>query len=332
MAEEFIKNVSVHVSSRSFLNITFNIFQCANYEVESGSRFSTSEDDVFQLFYVNSGAGFLETEAYAAKVRAGSGFVIFPDVPYSFTTVGEEAASLTWVTFSGFRVDHYLSRAAIWPARPVFDDPKGEVGKKLNDLYMKSHRLPNRYCKMMSALYDIFAYLLDNNEPKKPESYKDFKDTANYLTAFAARYVERNYMNPITVDDLANRLGITRKHLCAVFNRVLQITPKQFIILYRIEKACKLLLSSNQSIQEIAEAVGYTNQFYFSKEFKRIVGKSPSEYRNSKEKVEVFSYRSFLSTLMRQYEMDDSNMPGDWKVLITPSRKETGGGVSHGGA
>ena len=139
-------------------------------------------------------------------------------------------------------------------------------------------------------------------------------------------------MNPITVDDLANRLGITRKHLCAVFNRVLQITPKQFIILYRIEKACKLLLSSNQSIQEIAEAVGYTNQFYFSKEFKRIVGKSPSEYRNSKEKVEVFSYRSFLSTLMRQYEMDDSNMPGDWKVLITPSRKETEGGVSHGGA
>ena len=78
--------------------------------------------------------------------------------------------------------------------------------------------------------------------------------------------------------------------------------------------------------------MGYTNQFYFSKEFKRIVGKSPSEYRNSKEKVEVFSYRSFLSTLMRQYEMDDSNMPGDWKVLITPSRKETEGGVSHGGA
>ena len=321
MADELIKNVSVHISSRSFLNITFNIFQCGNCDVENGFQFTTTEDGVYQLFYLNSGDGYLKTDSYTSKIRANSGFFIFPDVRYTFTAVGGETANLTWVTFSGFRVDHYLGRAAIWPSQPVFDDAEGAVGEKLNALYMKSHKMPNRYCKMMSLLYDIFAYLLDNNPPQK---FYGYRDTANYFAIAATEYIEQNYMNPITIDEVAKKLGISRKHLCTVFHQILKITPKQFLIYYRLEKACKLLRTSSQSVQQISEAVGYTNQFYFSKEFKRVVGKKPSEYRSSSENLEFFSYYSFLATLMRQNEQNELNTPGDWKVIIKPSGKDTG--------
>ena len=85
MADELIKNVSVHISSRSFLNITFNIFQCGNCDVENGFQFTTTEDGVYQLFYLNSGDGYLKTDSYTSKIRANSGFFIFPDVRYTFT-------------------------------------------------------------------------------------------------------------------------------------------------------------------------------------------------------------------------------------------------------
>jgi AraC-like DNA-binding protein len=117
------------------------------------------------------------------------------------------------------------------------------------------------------------------------------------------------------VDEIAAAVGISRKHLYSVFNDILKIPPKQYLIYYRIEKACTRLKSTDQSVQEIAESVGYSNQFYFSKEFKRLTGRSPSEYRKSPNRSEIFSYRSFLSTLKEQLEDHSLDLPVNEQIL-----------------
>lgn len=68
------------------------------------------------------------------------------------------------------------------------------------------------------------------------------------------------------------------------------------------------------------KATGYANQFYFAKEFRRIIGKTPSEYRREGGgDEEIFTKNSFAATLMKQYQFGVSEEEHDWGLMITPS-------------
>lgn len=68
------------------------------------------------------------------------------------------------------------------------------------------------------------------------------------------------------------------------------------------------------------KATGYANQFYFAKEFRRIIGRTPSEYRREGGgDEEIFTKNSFAATLMKQYQFGVSEEEHDWELMITPS-------------
>lgn len=313
MEDVSIKNATIHISSKSHLNLTFNLYQCGNNEIPAGGVLSIKPDDLFTLVYVNQGTGLLESNQLAYRIGPAQGFFAFPDVQYELRNVSDKTLDVTWLSFSGYLVENYLNRANISRPRPVFTDTEGEVGKKLGRLYVAAHKLPNRYCRMVSALYDIFSYLLDVNPTKQSDSYVD---SADFFAVKAVDYIERNYTRNITVDEIATALGISRKHLYSIFNGILKISPKQYLIYYRIEKACTRLKSSMQSVLEISESVGYTNQFYFAKEFKRLTGMTPSEYRkNPQSRGDIFSYRSFVPTLKKQFQDHSLDLPMEEVIL-----------------
>ena len=64
-----------------------------------------------------------------------------------------------------------------------------------------------------------------------------YKRQANYYAVKAAEYIERHYTMPVSVDEIAQAAGVSRKHLYAVFREIMRISPKQYLIYYRIEKA-----------------------------------------------------------------------------------------------
>ncbi len=299
MSEEFIKNANIFISDRSHMNLTLNIYHCGNFDISSEDYFPIMNPDMFTLVYINSGTALLENDHIAVKLTASQGYVAFSNVTYNLRNISEDYLNVTWIAFSGYLVEEYLNRANITVNRPVIDDrDTGCIGKNINRLYMKAHKLPNRYCKMASILYDIFAYLLDKN-PTRP--LDDFSDCSDYFAIKAVDFIERNYSRNITVDEVANRLGITRKHLYRIFSYTLNISPKQYIINYRIGKACIRLRDTNQSISEIAEATGYINQFYFAKEFKRLTRLTPTQYRNCPVELELFAYQLPPPELERKF-------------------------------
>ena len=91
---------------------------------------------------------------------------------------------------------------------------------------------------------------------------------------------------------------------------------KQYLIYYRIEKAVRRLKLSNQSVQEIAESVGYANQFYFAREFHRLTGVTPTEYRKNPDAGDIFSYRTFLPTLQERLRDHSMDLPAN-EVILT---------------
>ena len=95
----------------------------------------------------------------------------------------------------------------------------------------------------------------------------------------AVNYVELNYSDPqLNNTRLADAAGISEVYLRKLFSNLFGITPAKYVTDVRIEKAKSLLISGFMSVSEVAEAVGFSNIYHFSKTFKRITGYTPTEY------------------------------------------------------
>lgn len=95
-------------------------------------------------------------------------------------------------------------------------------------------------------------------------------------------FIEEHYREPLTLDDLAVAIHISKSECCRCFKRTLQITPVEYLIKYRIFQAAALLqqgLPGIHTISELAFYVGFNNASYFNKVFKQYLNCTPSEYR-----------------------------------------------------
>lgn len=98
------------------------------------------------------------------------------------------------------------------------------------------------------------------------------------------RYIEENYQNKITLDDIADKLHANRSYLSRLYKSRRGINLFDDILKKRIERAKEYIDSTDWKIYEVSEAVGFDDTGYFSRVFKKYSGMSPKEYKNRREK------------------------------------------------
>lgn len=120
----------------------------------------------------------------------------------------------------------------------------------------------------LSILAESPEITLENDNNKKPED----------IVFLVKEYVHNHYSEAIDLNVIADNLGFSASYLTKVFAKCEDTTPSKYVRNYRMNIA-KQLLSTDATLDTIANAVGYTDPFHFSKSFKQAVGVSPSEYR-----------------------------------------------------
>ena len=104
----------------------------------------------------------------------------------------------------------------------------------------------------------------------------------NFYIKEAISFIEQNFQNDITVEDIAKFCGLNRSYFGKIFHESIGKTPQEFLIAYRMIKATELLKLTSLSIADIGNAVGYPNQLHFSRAFKNVYGISPRQWRYEK--------------------------------------------------
>ncbi len=132
---------------------------------------------------------------------------------------------------------------------------------------------------MASILAKIQLRLSSSYELSEDESLSgtDSSDYAGQVTT----YIKEHYMEDIDFGALAEEMGFSSAYLTKIFKKYTGTTPIKMLTEVRIHHAKHLLTTTSLSIQEIGDAVGYPDQFHFSKTFRKIVDQNPSAYRNS---------------------------------------------------
>ena len=109
--------------------------------------------------------------------------------------------------------------------------------------------------------------------------YQENQNKSKMPIRIAKKYIQENFDSPITLEEVAEAISLSPAYLSTLFKKEIGIKFSDYLISCRMEKAKQLLKESGESMQIIAEQVGYSDAKYFSKTFFKTVGLKPSEYR-----------------------------------------------------
>ena len=275
-------------------NFSFHIFPNENYidldmyqygyeQCAPGHSFGPASRNHYLFHYVISGTGILmadnakgETQTYS--IKSGQGFMIFPGQINTYYADQKLPWEYVWIEFDGLRVKEALDLTGLsinMPVyRPRFKDLREQMMNEM--LYIVQHAKEPPF-HLIGHLYLFFDYLTQSAKSTKLVQSSKMSD---YYIKEAINFIEQNFQNNITIEDIAAVCGINRSYFGKIFRKSIGRSPQQFLMNYRMVKATELLKLTSLSIAEIGSAVGYENQLHFSRAFKTIYGISPREWRN----------------------------------------------------
>ncbi|MGN0471151.1 MAG: AraC family transcriptional regulator [Acutalibacteraceae bacterium] len=248
-----------------------------------------------ELVYVEDGEldECIDLENY--KVNKGDIILVNPCVLHSFKQHDESRAVLKTIIFNfnmltsnttdassikyftPFLDGQYISPIVISPDAPHYNDLLAVV-KNLVDIYTKKFDFFELRLKseLYNLFYVLFSYFFDLESHET--SIKD-NTTRNIKTILD--YISENYMNPITIDELADSVNLSKHYFMRFFKKYMGMTCIEYINDYRLNVATNLLLTTNMQITEVSSSIGITNLSYFNRIFKKKYNMTPKEYRRN---------------------------------------------------
>ena len=100
----------------------------------------------------------------------------------------------------------------------------------------------------------------------------------NYKINQGINYIQAHLTENISLETIANYLGISRYHFCRIFKQSVGLTPHQYMIQQRVEKAKVMLREGKLSISDIACVCGFSHQSHLNYHFKKLTGVTPREF------------------------------------------------------
>lgn len=136
---------------------------------------------------------------------------------------------------------------------------------------------PKGYQLFLKSQLFLLFFLLVNHHSSNAAVRKDTRSLDKMKRIL--KYIENNYMNRITIADIAGEAGLSQSHFMKYFKNTMGTSFIDYLNEYRLTMASRLLLSSDSTILNIAVEVGFDNLSYFNRTFKRRFGQTPSAYR-----------------------------------------------------
>lgn len=240
----------------------------------------------FLFHYVISGTGILMaddadgvTQTY--QIKSGQGFMIFPDQITTYIADKTLPWEYVWLEFDGLRVKEAIEIAGLSPNAPIYHAHSLVLRETMMNemLYIAQNgdMSPFHLIGHLYLFFDALTRSISSLRLKKGNRLRDF-----YIHE-AIAYIEQNFHNDISVEDIADNSGLNRSYFGKIFKESIGRTPQEFLLNYRMMKATELLKLTGKSIGDISNAVGYDNPLHFSRAFKKIYGVSPREWRNQNQ-------------------------------------------------
>ncbi len=249
------------------------IYYCGKEDCAPGHFFGPAVRPHYLIHFVSEGKGIYKTQTDSYQVKAGEAFLICPEEVTYYQADEEKPWSYAWIAFGGegakeILEQHHFSETCL-------------VSK-----IVKMERTFS-FLKDMIALFENFSY--DEKEllgyfyliisGMERDSGSEVKNYDKGYMERAIDYIHHNYSYNISISDVARHVGIDRTYLFRIFKQYKEISPKQYLINYRIMVAKDMLQNTKYNVTEVALSSGFHDSSSFCKSFQKAEGMTPLQYR-----------------------------------------------------
>ena len=227
----------------------------------------------WRLFFLEccvEGTGSVTVNGTKFLVGSGDCYVLFPEHPLIYTTDHTNPRRGYSCYFNGSFVDRALTCAGITPEAPFISSelyPKILSRMKKIEQLSTASDVSSEYMRI-SLLYELLSIIAQKGHSKEQDIW----------TNQVLGLIDCRYTHPITVQWLADQVGLERCYFSTLFKEKIGKSPLDYLTSVRIEKACNLLKETDAPISSVAESVGMSEKSFF-RVFKKLVGKTPRQYK-----------------------------------------------------
>jgi len=223
------------------------------------------------VHYVISGRGYYNQK----PVETGQGFLMVPGRIEEYHADPADPWELVWVVSEDPAMEMLFQTFHADPETQIFSyDFVPAVRQTAEAMSLLPHRVVS-----CSELLALFLQLFQHQDPTDLPTCSNSR--AQTYVDFSLDYIQKNYQNPISVQALADLLGISQPYLFRIFKQATGKSPKQYLNDYRLLQAKKLLSETSMTVTEIANSVGYSDIMTFSRFFSAKEACSPKAYRQT---------------------------------------------------
>ena len=230
----------------------------------------------YQILYVANGKTHFWFDGREEIVSTGHMVLYKPEEIQKYVYYLEDNPEVFWIHFTGSDVKNILEYHGISLDEHVFycgvlPDYKALFRKIIQELQLCRYG----YEDYIASLFNDILLLVDRQQHEQKKATGNVQEQIER----AAAYFNENYNTKISIDDYAESLHISTNWFIHNFKQYTGMSPAQYILSLRMVNAQSLLERTTYNIKEISEIVGYENPLYFSRVFKKEIGKSPAQYR-----------------------------------------------------
>lgn len=232
------------------------------------------------LIFCTEGKGWLEVEGGRYEISANQALIIPKRRPHVYGAVNDDPWSIHWVHFIGAAGDYYVGQLKKGAYSLSID---AGMSASLEDLFARcrdtfvANFLLQRMIYASQTLHHLLGFLFFNNRAFSPllrsSRFRSIDRTVSYL--------HENMSEQLTLNDMVDHSGLSKSHFIRLFKDQTGHTPMDYFIQLKMQHACMLLAYGQASVGQIGEELGYHDQYYFSRAFRKVIGMSPTMYRQS---------------------------------------------------
>lgn len=264
-------------------DLFFHIHYCNYRQFSESGRYSRKITKTLQhheFGFIRGGNGYFTIENKRYPIKEGVLFYICPNVLHTMEIDVEKPGCFLSVHFSYAHVSYNEDGWDVKNGSELFPIHSVQALKDfyhIEDLFKKladgwNTKLPGYEFITRTLLQELLIAIYQNNN----------KQNHNYATSLKVeriiQYLHQNINNKVSLDELSEVVQLAPTYLSRAFKKTTGYSVIEFFNKIKIDKSKELMLENDKKVKEVAQALGFTDEFYFSRLFKRIEGISPSEF------------------------------------------------------
>ena len=250
-----------------------------------GHSYGPGKREQHHMHFVLGGRGVLKTNGQVYEMEKGDIFFLQAGEEATYKASKSQPWQYAWVAFGGDNAEVYLDYTGFSVQAPVQRSqvPNEVYQAVIEQMIQERDATIASELTRTSLLYKLLSMLAEARLLCERTGKTVFDYPHETYVSYAQEYMDYHYAH-VKINDVASYVGVNRTSLTMMFKKVLGVSPQEYLIETKMSKAAILLTETEESLHEIAAAIGYGDAFVFSKMFKKRFGVPPSIFREAANK------------------------------------------------